>query len=60
MSLALHIYRLGEDSLAKKVWEEQQMFGWPGLASEAEYIASELGVDRVEDQAAARKSTDKR
>ena len=55
MSLALHIYWLGEDSLAKKVWEEQQMFGWPGLASEAEYIASELGVDRVEETSCSKK-----
>ena len=47
MSLALHIARLGEDSLARKVWEEQQMYGWPGLAAEAEFISKELGVDSV-------------
>ena len=29
------------------MWEEQLVYGWPGLAAEAEHIASELGVARV-------------
>ena len=49
MSLALHIFRLDKDTLARKVSDEQQVFGWPGSAAKAEYISSELGVDRVED-----------
>ena len=44
MSLALHICWLSEDSLTRKVWEEQLVYGWPGLAAEAKHIASELGV----------------
>ena len=28
LSLALHIVRLPYDSLAKKIWEEQKLYGW--------------------------------
>ena len=55
LCLSLHISRLDEDTLAKKVWEEQKVYGWPGLVSEAEYIANELGVDRVEDTSSSKK-----
>ena len=36
LSPALHICRMIEESLARKVLEEQQLYGWPGLAGEAE------------------------
>jgi hypothetical protein len=49
LCLALHIARLGEDTLAKRVWEEQRVYGWLGLAREAEEISQLLGVERVED-----------
>ena len=29
------------------MWEEQLVYGWPGLAAEAEHIASELCMARV-------------
>jgi hypothetical protein len=47
LCLSLHIARLDEASLARKVWEEQRMFEWPGLAAEADTIARELGVESV-------------
>ena len=49
LCLSLHIARLGEETLARKVWDEQELFQWPGLANEAEHIAQELGVERVSD-----------
>ena len=49
LCVSLHIARLSKDILARKVWEEQQLFQWPGLAAEAEEIASELGVESVMD-----------
>ena len=47
LCLSLHIARLGEETLARQVWEEQQVFQWPGLAMEAEHIAKELEVESV-------------
>jgi hypothetical protein len=47
LCLSLHIARLGEETLARQVWEEQQVFLWPGLAMEAEHIAKELEVESV-------------
>ena len=47
--MALHIVRLGEDTLAKRIWVEQKLYNWPGLAREAEDISQQLGVERVED-----------
>ena len=55
LSLALHICRMSEDSLARKVWEEQLVYGWPGLAAEAEHIASELGVASVRETNSSKK-----
>ena len=49
LCLALHIARLGEDTLARRIWEEQRVYGWPGLAREAEEICQQLGVEPVED-----------
>ena len=48
LCLALHIARLGEDTLARRIWEEQKLYGWPGLARETEEISELLGVDRPE------------
>ena len=48
LCLALHITRLGEDTLARRIWEEQKIYGWPGLAREAEDICQELGVEKVD------------
>ena len=48
-SLALHIVRLGEDTLAKRIWTEQQLYDWPGLAREVRDICEQLGVEQVED-----------
>ena len=50
LCLALHIARLGEDTLAKRIWEEQRLYGWPGLAREAEEICQQRGVEPVEDK----------
>ena len=35
LMLAMHCRRLGEDSLAGKIYAEQQAQGWPGLTEEA-------------------------
>ena len=48
LCLALHIVRLGEDTLARRIWLEQELYGWPGLAREAGEICLELGVEPVE------------
>ena len=45
--LALHVRRLEEDTLARKMYEEQQTCGWPGLAQEAETICQELKIESV-------------
>ena len=46
-SLALHIVRLSEDSLANKVWKEQRLYGWPGLAAEVDMIKEDLDIEDV-------------
>ena len=40
--LVLHIKRLDEKTLARKMYEEQMTEKWPGLAKEAENICQEL------------------
>ena len=47
LSLALHIVRLPEDSIGKKIWEEQKLYGWPGLVAEVQEISKELDIDDV-------------
>ena len=32
---------------ARRIWEEQRLYGWPGLAREVEDICQELGVETV-------------
>ena len=43
--LILHLRGLEEDSLGRRVWEEQRRFNWPGLAREAREISRKLVVD---------------
>ena len=43
--LILHLRGLEEDSLGRKIWEEQRRFRWPGLAREASEISRKLVVD---------------
>ena len=49
LCLSLHVARLGEDTLANKVWKEQQLYNWPGLAKESKEIAEKLGVEDVDE-----------
>ena len=42
-----HIKNMGMDTLARQVYEEQQLHGWPGLAKEASLICLELGIEDV-------------
>ena len=49
LALGLHISRLGEDTLANKMWLEQELYRWPGLFLECEEICEQLGVDTVRD-----------
>ena len=41
------VRRLGEETLAQQVYEEQRSQNWPGLAKETETICSELGIQSV-------------
>ena len=41
LSLGLNISRLGEDTLANKVWKEQEVYRWPGLFVECEDISKQ-------------------
>ena len=41
------IVRLSEDSLAKRMWKEQKLYGWPGLAEECDMIVKELGIEDI-------------
>ena len=45
--LVHHIKNMGMDTLARQVYDEQQRFGWPGLAKEASSICLELGIEDV-------------
>ena len=47
LSLGLHIVRLSEDSLAKRIWTEQKLYGWPGLANECDKIVKELDIEDI-------------
>ena len=49
LCLCLHVARLDEDTLANKIWKEQQLYNWPGLAKECKEIAEQLGVENVND-----------
>ena len=43
--LVLHVRRLDEGSLARRVYEEQVSNQWPGLGQEVKQICDELGVE---------------
>ena len=45
--LMLHIRRLGDETLACKVYKEQKLKEWPGLVKETDMICSELSVQSV-------------
>ena len=45
--LALHLRHLDQESLAARVYLEQQAMGWPGLASEVEQICEELNIENA-------------
>ena len=47
LSLGLHIVRLSEDSLARRMWNEQLLYGWPGLSDECGKIAKKLGIEDI-------------
>jgi hypothetical protein len=43
--LVLSIRSLGEETLARKIYEEQKARLWPGLAKETHLICKELGIE---------------
>ena len=44
LMLILHIRSLDENTLARKIYDEQRKEGWPGLAKETKEICEELGI----------------
>jgi hypothetical protein len=42
--LVLHLRSLPNNSLARKIYEEQKLKNWPGLARETEYICKEMNI----------------
>ena len=47
LNLVLHIRSLNDETLAKKIYNEQRKQGWPGLAKETKNICEVLGVEDV-------------
>ena len=47
LMLALHIRSLGEETLAHRMYSEQQTWDWPGLVGECENICNELNIESV-------------
>ena len=47
--LALHVRRLGEETLANKVYHEQKSNQWPGLIKETDEICRKLSLENVHD-----------
>ena len=47
LMLAHHLQGLGEDTLARQVWEQQVAQQWPGLAKEVKKICAKLGIESV-------------
>ena len=45
--LVLHIRRLGQETLANKVYQEQKTNLWPGLVKETEEICEQLSIESV-------------
>ena len=42
--LVLHIRNLGQETLARKIYEQQKAEGWPGLAVETKRICEEFNI----------------
>ena len=51
LMLIHHIRSLDENTLARKVYEEQKSNNWPGLAKETALICEELDVENVNETA---------
>ena len=47
LMLILHIRSLNDETLAKKIYEEQRKEGWPGLVKETKNICEALGIEDV-------------
>ena len=47
LMLVLHARRLGDETLARRVYEEQKVNNWPGLVEETESICRELSIESV-------------
>ena len=47
LMMALHLRQLGEQTLARMIYEEQVSRGWPGLAKEVIEICAELGIENA-------------
>ena len=47
LMLVLHTRRLGEETLARRVYEEQKVNNWPGLVEETEAICRDLSIESV-------------
>ena len=47
LMMILHMRSLGNEALARKVYEQQKENQWPGLAREAKRICEELGIEDV-------------
>ena len=47
LMLALHVRRLGDETLAKKIYKEQKSNEWPGLVKETNEICIKLFVENV-------------
>ena len=43
----MHLRSLNDETLAKKIYNEQRKQGWPGLAKETKNICEVLGVEDV-------------
>ena len=47
LMLVFHLRSLDEGALARKIYEEQKVQQWPGLAKETKKICEELGIEDV-------------
>ena len=45
LMLVLHIRGLGENTLARKIYEEQKLNNWPGLIVESRTICKKLNIE---------------
>jgi hypothetical protein len=54
--LVRHIKSLGEETLARTVFEEQRRMAWPGLAREAAEICKQLDIENINEMDTGRES----